>query len=107
LQFTVASAPRGVEVTFVTKNGGLMIRMMSNEFNPIVEAARVLKARYVVLLDEWDMLRGLPTWAVYDMSRAEKNTPVHGQWTMPLPSKTFTHATNDGAVMWALMSGGK
>lgn len=89
------------EVTFVKPGGELTIRMTDNSYDSICEAAKTLKARYVVMIDEWDHHANLPIWAVYNAHKAQRHGGAMG-WVMPLPEKRFTVETSDAAVMWAI-----
>lgn len=92
------------EVTFITPNGPLEIRM-SDMPHDIVKGAATLRARYVVFVHERNMLLDIPIWGVFDMKKVRKNDPMPGQFAIPLPSKTFESDSPDGAVMWALAQG--
>lgn len=97
--------PDKMEVTFVSKDGGLKIRFTHNNFNGVCEGAKALKASFFVLQDTWDHAHDTPVWAVYAMAKAVKE-PGLG-WVLPLPERYFHTATTDAPVMWALakMSG--
>jgi hypothetical protein len=87
------------EVTFITPNGEMMIRMMNNHANDICNAAEVLKAPYVVVADDWDVANDRPIIGLFDMSKAQKDTPTPGHWSWPNALKTFPNV--DAAVMYA------
>lgn len=89
------------EVTYVGPNGALAIRMTENTTTAMCEAARNLKARYLVAVDGWNEMQACPIWGVFDMRTA--NVPIPGQWAIGDPVKTFTTEKPDAAVMYALV----
>ncbi len=97
--------PSGVyrEVTFVSQSGDITLRLHSPSFSFICRAARDLKARYFVTIEEIDVLTLLPIWGVYDMRTARRNDPIPGEWSINNPVKTFIAEKPDAAVMWAVM----
>ncbi len=95
------------EVTFITPNGQLEIRMMEATTNRICEAAIVLKASHFVAVDGWSIVLDVPEWGVFEMRTAEKDTPVRGEWSVRDPIKKFPHDKPDAAVMYALALAGR
>lgn len=90
-------------MTFITQSGDITIRLAGAHFSRICLAARDLKARYFVTIEEIDMLTMLPIWGVYDMRTARRNYPISGEWSINDPVKTFVAEKPDAAVMWAVM----
>lgn len=91
-------------VTFLAPNGPIEIRMNDLPYD-IVNGAKALGARYVVMVDHVREHGFVTVWGVFDMKKAQKNNPTPGANTIPLPSKTFESDSPDGAVMWALAQG--
>lgn len=90
------------EVTFIRPDGDMMIRMMEPTTRSICEAAQALKASHFVTADDFCIATDLPIWGVFEMRTAQKDTPYPGEWSINDPVRTFTAATSDAAVMWAM-----
>jgi hypothetical protein len=95
------------EITFIRKDGPMMIRMVDTMLGTIVDAANSLGANYVVMATDWHVVEQCPIWEVFDMRKVRKNTPTPGEKSLPPAEKQFVAATNDGAVMWAVTRGSK
>lgn len=93
---------RTKEVVFVGSGGELSLRMHDNSVDSLCKAAETMKARFFVVIDEWNFAQNMPVWAVFDMRKAEKNVIGSSSWVLPIASKTFTAETSDAAVMWAV-----
>lgn len=83
---------RKAKVTFVTDTGQLEIRLTENTVNALCDAAKTLKARFFVTIDE-------AHWGVFDFRKAEK---MMSDWVLPMPDKVFERDQLDAAVMWAI-----
>lgn len=93
------------EVTFITPNGDMEIRLTANDTAAMCVAADALKARYFVAADGFSEAENCPIWGVFDMRTAQKDTPWQGCWSINDPTRTFTTPTADAAVMFALAQG--
>lgn len=94
------------EVTFIRPQGDMTIRMVRNHVDSVVEAAKTLKATYVVFADDYSMELDRPVWAVFDMTKVEKLGRTN-TYVLPIASKIFISEKNDAAVMWAVHQGRK
>lgn len=90
------------EVTFIRPDGDMMIRMTEPTTRSICEAAQALKASHFVTIEDRCVTTNQPIWGVFEMRTAQKDTPYPGEWSINDPVKTFTAATSDAAVMWAM-----
>lgn len=90
------------ELTFITKDGALKVRSVNNLPDTVVDLAKTLEARWVVMACDWDVVQRCPVWSVYDMHRVSTTRPI----SLPLPTKTFTNESSDAAVMFALAKHG-
>ena len=97
-QLAVGETP----VTFITPEGPMEIRMRRNAVNDICAAAATLKASHFVTQDGFDKDQNLPIWGVFDMRKAQRDTPMRGEWSISDPIRTFVMATTDAAVMFAV-----
>lgn len=100
---TVGETP----VTFITPEGPMEIRMRHNSANDICEAARTLKASHFVAQDGVEIGTGDPIWGVFDMRKAQKGSPLPGEWSISDPIRTFAQPTPDAAVMYAVHKRGR
>lgn len=83
---------RSPKTTFITPEGEIAIRMTDRTVNALCDAAKTLKARYFVTLDD-------AHWGVFDFRKATK---LISDWVLPEPDKVFEKDQLDAAVMWAL-----
>ena len=88
-----------MEVTFVGAGEPFVVRLVDNHANTILRAAENLKARFVVLMDDYFHEGDVPIWSVFDVKGASK---MMGEYVLPLAVKKFKAETSDGAVMWAV-----
>ena len=95
------------EVTFVTADGDLMIRMQRGDMNSICTAAQQLKASFFVVSEDHDMVADMPIWSVYTMRNADPNGGGPRQWAVRDPIRRFTSETADPAVMFAIARRGQ
>lgn len=91
------------EVAFITGKGSMSIRLTDQTYDSIHNTAKVLKARWVVMIDDIHM-RGVKnssdgTWGIFDMHRVEISL---GQTIFPEPTKTFPIDAPDAAMMYAV-----
>lgn len=90
------------EMHFITKEGALKVRTVNNLPDTIVDLAKTLDARWLVMACDWDTVQRCPVWSVYDMHRVSRTKPI----SLPMPAKTFTNESADPAVMYALAKQG-
>lgn len=93
-------------VTFIVPGGEMTIRMMQNDTDSMVKAAKTLKARYFVAADGYDQASCQTMWGVFDTKGLEKS-PDGRQWSLRDPIKVFTDWAPDAAVMYALAISGR
>lgn len=90
------------EVTFVRSDAQIAIRLTDMTYSAIHQAARDLKSRWIVMLEQ-DATGG-ETWGIFDMRRVQKD--ITGV-VFPDPVKTFPIEAQDAAVVYAVTLQGR
>ncbi len=80
----------------------LTIRLTDPSYDAVHEAAKNLKARWIVMLEEHPT--GVREWGVFDMRKASRD--ITGTY-FPEPTKLFPYTARDAAEMYAVMLAGR
>lgn len=94
-----------IEVTYIRPGSGepFVVRHTTHYADQIIRNAKTLGAIRVVCVDGRDDMRDLLIWAVFDVRRSTK--VFNGEFSMPVPERSFVAETSDAAVMWAIAQG--